>query len=122
MRSLPYRQFSYTQGEVRTYPPSLFALFQLRFKSLLRGSLLSLLSFAAGFLLSGFPNSHPSLWIVLPLLTASWGTYETLRCMKRHWDWYHGGVLLLVYTDLMVLMMLLLFLLYPYAHWLTRAA
>lgn len=116
MQSLPYRPIRYTQGEA-----TLFALFQPRLKSLLRGSLLSMLSLAAGFLLSGFPNSHPSPWIVLPLLTACWGTYETLRCMKRRWDWYHGGVLLLVYTDLMVLMMLLLFLLYPYAHWLTRA-
>ncbi|WP_263409705.1 permease [Terriglobus tenax] len=117
MRSLPYQPISYTRSEA-----TVFALFQPRIKSLLRGSLLSMASFTAGILLSGFPNSRPSPWIILPLLGSCWGTWETARCMKRRWDWYHGGVLFLVYADLMVIMMLLLFLVYPYAHWLTRAA
>ncbi len=43
MRSLRCRPISYPQSE------ALFALFQPHLKSLLRGSLLSMLSFAQGF-------------------------------------------------------------------------
>jgi hypothetical protein len=28
---------------------------------------------------------------------------ETVRCLKRKWSLYHAGVLILLYTDLMVL-------------------
>jgi hypothetical protein len=41
--------------------------------------------------------------------------------MRTQWSWYHGGVVLLIYMDLMSLAMILFFLLYPYTHWLTSA-
>ena len=41
--------------------------------------------------------------------------------MQRRWSLYHGGVLLLIYMDLMVLCMILFLLLYPYAGWITSS-
>jgi hypothetical protein len=42
--------------------------------------------------------------------------------MRTRWSFYHGGVLLLIYMDLMALGMILFLFLYPYALWLTRSA
>jgi hypothetical protein len=28
---------------------------------------------------------------------------ETARCLQRKWSFYHAGVLILLYTDLMIL-------------------
>ena len=50
------------------------------------------------------------------------GSIDHVRCMHTRWSWYHGGVVLLIYMDLMALSMILFFLLYPYALWLTRSA
>ncbi|QEE28742.1 permease [Terriglobus albidus] len=97
------------------------ALLDLRQKSLLRGGLLVFGSFGAGIWLSDFPNNRATLWLILPTLLSFLGTIECIRCMRRKWSWYHGGVLLLIYADLMVITLLLFFLLYPYAHWLTNA-
>ena len=47
------------------------------------------------------------------------GTIDTTRCMKSRWGFYHGGVLLLVYMDLMVICMILFLLLYPYMLWIS---
>jgi hypothetical protein len=41
--------------------------------------------------------------------------------MRTKWSWYHGGVVLLIYMDLMAISMILFFLLYPYTHWLTSS-
>jgi hypothetical protein len=41
--------------------------------------------------------------------------------MQRRWSLYHGGVLLLIYMDLMVLCMILFLLLYPYAVWISSS-
>ena len=95
------------------------AILNPRKRSLPRGNLLVLFSLAVGLLLSGFPENHPNPLIVLPLLTAIVGTADTIRCMRSSWSWYHGGVILCVYMDLMVLSMILFLLLYPYAHWLS---
>jgi hypothetical protein len=48
------------------------------------------------------------------------GTGETARCMQKRWSFYHGGVLLCIYMDLMALAMALFFLLYPYFFWITE--
>jgi hypothetical protein len=90
-----------------------------RHKSLTRGAILTLFSFALGLLLSDFPNNRATLLLILPTLIALVGTVEHLRCMQKEWSFYHGGVLLLIYMDMMVVIMLLFFLLYPYAQWLT---
>jgi hypothetical protein len=81
-------------------------IFQLRQKSLARAILLSLGAFAASLRLAGFPyieNLHGSHWQFVALLVAAWGMAETARCLQRQWSFYHAGVLLLLYADLMIL-------------------
>lgn len=92
-----------------------------RNRSLLRGGLLVLLSLVAALLLSDFPNNRANSLITLPVITALAGTIDHLRCMRTKWSWYHGGVVLLIYMDLMAISMILFFLLYPYTHWLTSS-
>lgn len=68
--------------------------------------LLSLGAFAASLRLAGFPNIdnlHGSHWQFLALLVAAWGMAETARCLRREWSLYHAGVLILLYTNLMIL-------------------
>jgi hypothetical protein len=69
------------------------------------------------FLMSGFPNARRSLKLILPAVLALYGTYDTARCLRLRWSFYHGGVLLLLYTDIMALVMIFFLLLYPYAGW-----
>ena len=89
-------------------------LFQLRKASLVRGNVLVGVALLAGILISHTPDLRPTLWLILPMLLAMWGTAETARCLQKRWSWYHGGVLLLLYADLMVTVLILFFLLYPY--------
>lgn len=93
-----------------------------RKRSLLRGALLVLLSLGAAVLLSDFPRNRANPFIAFPAAAAVAGTIDHLRCMQRKWSLYHGGVLLLIYMDLMAVSMILFLLLYPYALWLTRSA
>ena len=88
-----------------------------RKRSLLRGCLLVLASLGAAILISGFPRNRATLFLILPTLAAIAGTADTVRCMQPRWSFYHGGVLLLIYMDLMALCMILFLLLYPYAQW-----
>jgi hypothetical protein len=75
-----------------------------------------LCSLAAALLLSGFPNDRATPLLLFPAIVAAIGTVDTIRCMQPRWNWYHGGVILCIYMDLMVLSMILFFLLYPYIH------
>jgi hypothetical protein len=97
-------------------------LFNPHKRSLLRGALLVLLSLGVSVLLSDFPHNRANPFIVIPAFAALAGTIDHLRCMQRKWSLYHGGVLLMIYMDLMALGMILFFLLYPYALWLTQSA
>jgi len=97
--------------------PSILRLFQLRRKSLLRGILLSLGAFAASLLLEGFPRTdslHASSWQILVVPAAFWGMIETARCLSRKWSLHHAGVLILLYSELMILALALFFWLYPW--------
>lgn len=38
---------------------------------------------------------------------------ETARCLGRRWSFYHAGVLILLYAELMILAMVLFLWLYP---------
>jgi hypothetical protein len=81
-------------------------IFRLRQKSLLRAVLLSLGAFAASLRVAGFPNVrnlHGSYWQILALMVAAWGMAETARCLRRKWSFYHAGILILLYADLMIL-------------------
>jgi len=84
-----------------------------RQRSLLRANLIVLASLLVSFWLSDFPHNRENFWILLPVLTAIAGTLDTLRSMRTRWSWYHGGVLLCAYMNLMAVCMILFFLLYP---------
>lgn len=92
-----------------------------RRRSLLRGTLLVLLSVAASLLLSHFPHNRRTPLLVLPALAAIVGTIDTVRCMQRRWSLYHGGVLLFIYMDLMAVCLILFLLLYPYMLWIASS-
>jgi hypothetical protein len=92
-----------------------FSIFHLRKKSLARGTVLALASLWASFRLSGFPEVHVCLWLIAPLLLTSAATWDTTRCLQKRWTFYHGGVILLIYVDLMVLLMISFLLLAPYS-------
>lgn len=66
--------------------------------------------------MGGFPDInalHSSHWQALPALAAVWGMVETARCLDRRWSFYHAGVLILLYTDLMILAMATVLFLFP---------
>jgi hypothetical protein len=82
------------------------SVLHLRQKSLLRGILLSVGAFLAALRMAGFPNIqnlHGSRWEFLALLLALWGMAETARCLRRQWSLYHAGVMILLYSELMIL-------------------
>jgi len=85
--------------------------------SLARGSALVLLSLLGAFRLSHFPSNHPTGLLVLPLLIALAGMADTALCMRKGWNLYTGGILLLLYMDLMSVIIILFFFLYPYLPW-----
>jgi hypothetical protein len=92
-----------------------FSIFRLRQKSLVRAILLSLGAFIASLRLAGFPHIadlHGSHWQFVALLVAAWGMGETARCLHRQWDLYHAGVILLLYTDLLILTMIVVLVAY----------
>lgn len=86
----------------------------IRSISLVRGNVLVVFALVAAVFLSHAPELRRTAWLVLPLLLAMWGTAETARCLQRRWSWYHGGVLLLLYSDLMIATLIAFFLIYPY--------
>jgi hypothetical protein len=71
--------------------------------------------------MSHFPHLRATPWLILPALGCAVGTFETARCMQRRWSFYHGGVLLCVYMDLLAITLVLFFLVYPYLLWLGDA-
>ena len=93
------------------------ALFNPRKKSLVRGNTLVFVSVALATLISHAPRIRPSLWIILPLFGTLFGTVDTIRCIQRRWSFYHAGVLLCIYMDLMALTLVAFLLLYPYFIW-----
>lgn len=103
-------------GRVKEVVQARTSFFQLRRPSLLRGIVLAIAAFAASLRLGGFPNLnalHSSHWQILSALVAFWGMIETSRCLGRRLNLYYAGVLLLLYTDLMILAMAVVLFLYP---------
>jgi len=45
---------------------------------------------------------------------AIYGTFETVRCLRPRWDWYHAGIILLLWMDMMAVCLVLFLLLSPY--------
>lgn len=91
-------------------------VFELRKKSLVRGIVLSVGAFLASLRLAGFPrieDLHSSLWQIPLWLVALWGSVETARCLRRTWSLYHAGVMILLYTNLMILTLIGVLVAYP---------
>jgi hypothetical protein len=98
--------------------PMQYAVFNIRARSLLRGTVLVIGSVVLAMVWAGFPNVHASLLLIVPVFLAAYGTWETSRCLRPRWSFYHGGVLLLLYADVLALALIVFLLLYPYARWL----
>jgi hypothetical protein len=92
------------------------AIHRLRSKSLLRGIVLAIVASAVSLRLAGFPrvqNLHASVWQVVPALAVCWAMAETARCLGRRWSLYHAGVLILLYTELLILALAVILWVYP---------
>lgn len=90
------------------------AFFNPRRRSLLRSNVLVLSSLAVSLPLAHYPHLEFNPWLVLPIVGVLLGTADTARNMRKRWDFYHGGVILCLYMDLMVLVLVLFLLLYPW--------
>lgn len=88
-----------------------------RHRSLVRGNVLVLASLLAAFLISDFPHNRATLLMLLPAFAGAFGTFDTVRCIRRRWSLYHGGVVLCIYMDLMAMSVILFLLFYPYLNW-----
>ena len=97
-----------------------FAIFHPSRKSLARGTLITLGSLWASLRLSGYPDLQPNLWLTVPLLLTCAATWDHARCLQRRWSFYHGGVILLIYVDLMVLLTIAFLLVIPFSGLLQR--
>ncbi len=74
-----------------------------------------MVALAASLRLAGFPQMealHGSRWQAFAVAVAVWGMAETARCLERKWSLYHAGVLILLYSDLMILVLALFLWLY----------
>ncbi len=100
----------------------LSTLFNLRRRSLVRGNGLVFASLLVAVLLSDFPHNRATLFLLLPTATAIAGTAETVRCLQRRWSFYHAGVMLCVYMDLMAVSIITFLLVYPYWRFLSSAS
>jgi hypothetical protein len=96
--------------------PRLLSIFRLERKSLVRSTVVALGSMWVSLHISGFPDVHPCLWLLLPFAIACVATWDTARCLQKRWSFYHGGVLLLLYVDLMVILMISFLLLAPFSR------
>jgi hypothetical protein len=50
---------------------------------------------------------------MVAVLLAAWSMAETFRCLGRTWSLYHAGVLILLYSELMILALALFLWIYP---------
>jgi len=92
------------------------SIFHLRRPSLARGILLPVLAFLVSLRLGGFPNInalHSSRWQIIPVLITCAGMVELVRCLGRRWSLYHAGVLIFLYTALMILAMSVFLFFFP---------
>lgn len=100
----------------RVTPHHIPDLLNFRHRSLVRGNLLVWLSVIAAFFLSDFPHNRATLLLILPTLGVLSGTVDTVRCIRKRWSFYHAGVLLCIYMDLMAISIILFLLIYPYTR------
>lgn len=90
-------------------------IFRLRQRSLARGVLLALGALAASLRVAALHDRNAlgsTSWQVLTVPVIFWGMAETARCLDRKWSLYHAGVLILLYSELMILALVLFLWLY----------
>lgn len=92
------------------------AVFNFRLHSLVRASTLVLGSLVLAILLSHYPHIDRAPLLIFPILIALVGMADTVRCIQGRWNLYHLGVMLFVYMDLMAIMLMLFFFIYPYCY------
>jgi hypothetical protein len=98
------------------------ALLDLRQRSLARANTLVWLSVILAFFLSDFPHNRATLLLLIPTAGVFFGTCETMRCIRKRWSFYHAGVLLCIYMDLMAISMILFLLIYPYTRFISSSS
>ena len=103
-------------------PSQIPDFFNPRYRSLSRGNILVWAATLIAVFLSDFPHNRATPLLVIPALMALAGTADTVRCIRKRWSFYHAGVLLCIYMDLMAVSLILFFLFYPYAHFLTSSS
>ena len=59
-----------------------------------------------------FNLSH-AVAVLLLALMAAWGMADTARCLRSKWSLYHAGVLILLYSELMILALVVVLSIYP---------
>jgi hypothetical protein len=94
----------------------LTTIFRLKEKSLVRGVGLCLGALMASLRLAGFPvieNLHGSAWQLALIPVVCWGMLDTFRCIGKKWSLYHAGVLILLYSELMILAAVVSLWIYP---------
>ncbi len=82
----------------------------------MRGVVLGVAAFPLSLRLSGFPDVnalHLSHWQIVPALMSCWSIVETIRCADRTWSLYYAGVLILLYSEVMILGMAVFLFFYP---------
>lgn len=92
------------------------SLLRLQQRSLSRAIVLSVGAFLGSLRLAGFPSIeklHGSRWQIVALLVAAWGMAETARCLQRKWSFYHAGIMILLYADLMIMASIVVLLAVP---------
>ena len=89
--------------------------FNPRKPSLLRGTLLPLLAIGFTYHSVGFPDPHPSAWLWLCTVLPALGALDCFRSLQKQWSLLHAGILLLFYTNLMLLATIL-FMIYFLQH------
>ncbi len=96
--------------------PSRRSFLVLSRPSLIRGMVLALAAFAASLRMGGFPDItalHASHWQIVPMLAVLSAMVDTTRCIGRKWTLYTVGVLILLYTYLMILGLAVLLFFFP---------
>jgi hypothetical protein len=93
-----------------------------RHRSLVRGNVLVWGSLVVAVLISNFPHTRASALQIFPTLLAFAGTADTVRCIRKRWSFYHAGVLLCIYMDLMAVSVILFLLIYPYVYFLASSS
>ncbi len=91
-------------------------LLRLRRRSLARAILLALAPLAVSLRLAGFPDVaalHATRWQWLAAPFVCWAMLETFRCLNPRWNLYHAGILILLYSELMILVLVLFLGVYP---------